>query len=302
MIIDSKQSREKLYKLLGDLPKRHHPISTHLVSTEERKHYILEKLVIDMNGLETVPAYLTRPKSATGPIPFILYNHAHGGNYDLGKTSLLEGQHNLLKPPYAEVFSLLGFGSICIDTWAFGERKGRTEESIFKDMLWNGKVMWGMMVYDSIRTLDYLESRNDVDINRIATLGISMGSNMAWWVAALDTRIKVCIDMCCLTEFNIFSQKGLLNHGIYYFVPSLLKHFTTSQINSLIAPRPHLGLAGNYDELTPPEGLDIIDTEVKKTYKSMNAPDAWKLLRYNVGHYETAEMRREVISFLKKWL
>ena len=74
--IKTKQSREKLYKLLGDLPKRHHPISTHLVSTEERTHYILEKLAIDMNGLETVPAYLTRPKSATGPIPFILYNHA----------------------------------------------------------------------------------------------------------------------------------------------------------------------------------------------------------------------------------
>ena len=64
----------------------------------------------------------------------------------------------------------------------------------------------------------------------------------------------------------------------------------------------HLGLAGNYDELTPPEGLDIINTEVKKTYKAMNAADAWKLLRYDVGHYETAEMRTEVISFLKKWL
>ena len=125
---------------------------------------------------------------------------------------------------------------------------------------------------------------------------------MAWWVAALDTRIKVCIDMCCLTEFHTFAQKGVLNHGIFYFVPSLLKHFTTSQINSLIAPRPHLGLAGNYDELTPPEGLDIIDTELKKTYKAMNAADAWKLLRYDVGHYEIPEMRREVISFLEKWL
>ena len=30
----------------------------------------------------------------------------------------------------------------------------------------------------------------------------------------------------------------------YYFVPSLLKKFTTAQINALIAPRAHLGLAG----------------------------------------------------------
>ena len=56
-------------------------------------------------------------------------------------------------------------------------------------MLWHGQVMWGMMVYDSIRAVDYLVSRDDVDPGRIATMGISMGSTMAWWAAALDTRI-----------------------------------------------------------------------------------------------------------------
>ena len=25
---------------------------------------------------------------------------------------------------------------------------------------------------------------------------------MAWWLAALDTRIKVCVDLCCLTDFD----------------------------------------------------------------------------------------------------
>ena len=38
---------------------------------------------------------------------------------------------------------------------------------------------------------------------------------------------------------------GLDGHGIYYFVPSLVKHFSTARINVLIAPRPHLRLAGN---------------------------------------------------------
>ena len=70
----------------------------------------------------------------------------------------------------------------------------------------------------------------------------------------------------------------------------------------MIAPRPHLGLAGNYDKLTPPEGLDLINDEVTKAYSSEGALNAWKLLRYNIGHFETAEMRSEVISFFKKWL
>ncbi len=49
-----------------------------------------------------------------------------------------------------------GYAALCIDTWAFGERRGRTESEIFKQMLWTGRVMWGMMVYDSLRAVDYL--------------------------------------------------------------------------------------------------------------------------------------------------
>ena len=37
---------------------------------------------------------------------------------------------------------------------------------------------------------------------------------------------------------------GLDGHGIYYYVPALLKHFTSADINALIAPRAHLAIAG----------------------------------------------------------
>ena len=138
----------------------------------------------------------------------------------------------------------MGYGALCIDTWAFGERRGLTEHSIFKRMLWYGQVMWGMMVYDSIRAVDYLLSRDDVDPERIATMGISMGSTMAWWTAALDTRIKVCIDICCLTDFHAIVARGLDSHGVYYFVPSLLKHFTTARSTGSSRRGPTWGLPG----------------------------------------------------------
>ena len=187
--------------------------------------------------------------------------------------------------------------------WNFGERRGRTESELFKEMLWKGQVLWGMMVYDSLMALDYLASRPDADAQRIATIGLSMGSTMAWWVAALDTRIKVCVDICCLTDYHsLIKARGLDGHGIYYYVPGLLNHFTASRINALIAPRPHLSLAGNYDPLTPPCGLEIIDSELKKVYKSYGKSSAWRLLRFETGHFETAVMRREIITFLKKWL
>jgi acetyl esterase/lipase len=170
-------------------------------------------------------------------------------------------------------------------------------------MLWQGQVLWGMMVYDSLRALDVLVERPDVDPERIATLGISMGSTMAWWLAALDERVKVTVDICCLTDFHtLLAKKALRLHGVYYYVPSLLEHFTTAQINSLIAPRAHLGLAGLKDELTPVEGLDIIDRALQRVYTAAGHPERWKLLRYDVGHQETAEGRQEILAFLQQFL
>lgn len=300
---DPQKRREELFHLLGDLPPRNRKIELRTVSTAAKPGYVLEKLILDLNGIEPVPAYFVRPKNASGRIPAVLYNHWHGGMYHLGKDQLLWENPDSHLPCYAEVLTGLGYCALCIDHWAFGERSTHTEENLFKEMLWKGQVLWGMMVYDSLRALDHLVTRAEADPGRVATLGMSMGSTMAWWLAALDERVKVCVDLCCLTDFQaLLETQGLEGHGIYYYVPSLLKHFTTSQINALIAPRPHLSLAGNRDPLTPPSGLDRIHRELKVAYTCLGAPDHWKLLRYDVGHEETPEMRSEIIAFLKKFL
>jgi dienelactone hydrolase len=302
-VTDQTTRRDELLGLLGDLPDRSDPIGATTISMEEHGSYVLEKLVLDLNGLEPVPAYFTRPIGATGRLPLVIYHHAHGGNYVLGKDELLAGREALQKPPYAEELARAGYAAICIDAWLFCERRGRTESELFKQMLWEGRVLWGMMVYDALRTVDYVVSRPDVDPLRIATLGLSLGSTTAWWLAALDERVKVCVDLCCLTDFQaLIESRGLDGHGIYYYVPRLLKHFTTAEINSLIAPRPHLALAGNYDRLTPPAGLDRIDAALKAEYSRRGAANAWRLLRYDIGHIETAAFRSQVTAFLREWL
>jgi hypothetical protein len=291
--------RQELYALLGKLPPRDRKVGAQLLSTEDRGGYTLEKLVLDLNGEEPVPAYFARPKGKSGPLPTVLFNHSHGGGYQIGKTEFIEGREYLGKPPYAEFLTSLGFNALCFDAWIFGERSGRNELDFCKEKIWQGRVVWGMMVYDALKAVDYLHTRADVDAARLATVGMSMGSSTAQWVGALDPRLEVVVDICCLTDWHTLMETGgLKGHGIYYYVPDLLNHFTTAQMNALIAPRAHLSLAGNLDQLTPVAGLEKVDRELKDVYAAAGRPQNWKLLRYDVAHQEIPAMRGEI----RQWL
>lgn len=297
------ERRAELYGLLGDLPGRQRPVGGVKTGEATRDGYVLETWQLDLNGIEAVPAFLARPAGLSGPRPAVVFNHSHGGGYKIGKNEFVDGRSYLQPVPYANALTDRGYVAVAIDHWVFGERSHTTEGDMFKAMLWQGQVLWGMMVYDSLRAVDWLVSRPDVDATRLATLGISMGSTMAWWLAALDERVKVTVDICCLTDFHtLLAKKDLSAHGVYYYVPRLLQHFTTAQINALIAPRAHLALAGLKDKLTPVEGLDIIERELQRVYADAGHPERWALKRYDVGHMETAEGRDEVLRFLETHL
>ena len=299
----TRQRSDELYGLLGKLPPRDRKVTAQLVSTEDRGLYTLEKLVLDLNGIEAAPAYFAKPKGESGRRPTVLFNHSHGGGYSIGKNEFIGGREYMTTPPYADFLTSLGYNALCFDTWMFGERATRTELDTFKDMLWHGRVVWGMMVFDSLKAVDYLVARSDVDAQRLATVGMSMGSSTAQWVGALDPRLKVIVDICCLTDWHtLVDVNGLKHHGIYYYVPDLLNHFTTAQMNALIAPRAHLSLAGNQDALTPRAGLDKVDRELKEIYASAGRSQNWKLSRYDVGHQETTAMRQEVRDWFRSKL
>jgi dienelactone hydrolase len=302
MIDEKSKQRNQLHELLGDMPGMQGPVEARALSTTEHESYYIERLELDLNGIEAVPAYFIRPKKSEGkPFPVILFNHSHGGIYEVGKDELLRDKGYLQLPNYAEFLTSLGYAVLSFDAWGFGERFTRSESEIFKQMLWNGQVMWGMMVYDSMRAIDYLVAREDVDSERIGTLGISMGGTMAWWLAALDVRIGFCVDLCSLADYDALIEARKLDlHGIYYYVPSLLKYFTVGQINGLISPRPHLTMAGEWDPLVPFAGLEKINRETEKAYAADAATDAWRLFVDNSGHEETPLMRAEIEAFLLK--
>jgi hypothetical protein len=298
--------RAELWSLLGDLPPRDRPISAQLVSREAGEGYTLEHLTLDLNGLEPVPAVLLVPDKRREKAPGLIYLHAHGGTYELGKEELVRGRKVL--PAYAPVCAEQGIVTLAIDSWCFSGRKHKAdgregEHDAFKEMLWRGRVLWGMMMYDEVRALDYLAGRPEVDSARIGAFGLSMGSTKAWWLAALDPRVRLCIDLCCLTDFEeLIKIDNLRGHGLYYYVPRLLKHFQTADINELIVPRPHLSLNGRNDRLTPPEGVERVRDHVMPLYRQYGHEEDCKIELFDCGHEETPEMRRLVLEWFERYL
>lgn len=297
--------RRQLWALLGDLPERRPPTAK-LLRTEKRPSYTLEHLQLDLNGIEPVPAYLLVPEKRRQPAPGLLYIHAHGGTYGLGKEELLLGRKVL--PAYAPVCAAEGLVTLAIDSWCFSERKheddGRTGEwDTFKLMLWKGQVLWGMMLFDEFQAVTYLAGRPEVDAGRIGAFGLSMGSTKAWWLAALDPRVRLCIDLCCLTDYEeLIKAHYLRGHGIYYYVPGLLKHFQAPEINELIVPRPRLSLNGRKDPLTPPAGVERIRDHLLPLYARYGHKQDCRIELFDCGHEETPVMRQLVRQWLHDYL
>jgi hypothetical protein len=224
----------------------------------------------------------------------------------LGSEELLKGLDIL--PAYAPVCVQKGLVTLAIDSWCFGGRKheenGRIgEEDTFKLMLWKGQVLWGMMMFDEFRALDYLASRPEVDPRRLAVFGLSMGSTKAWWLAALDPRVRLCVDLCCLTDAEeLINTHYLRGHGIYYYVPKLLRHFRSQQINELIVPRARLSLNGRNDPLTPAAGVERIRDHLLPLYRRYGREEDCRIELFDCGHQETPEMRKLVLEWMDRRL
>jgi len=301
--------RETLVKVMGELPTRPKVTTVKTLSRENKGGYTLEKFEFNNEAGAIVPGYFLTPNNGKSKHPAIYYCHWHGGNYDLGKQELFTTHHTPQVP--AEVLTALGYAVIAIDAYCFGERSGKgpggpeekgspEELTTSKYELWMGRSLWGMMVRDDLMALEYLFSRPEIDSKKVAVTGISMGATRSWWLMALDDRIKTGVAVGCLTRYQeLISEQKLKYHGIYYYVPGLLKHFDTEAIISLIAPRPVLFMTGDEDSGSPVAGIRKIEKDVQSVYKLHGAEDNFQSIVYpHTGHVYTPDMWNKMIAWM----
>ena len=233
---------------LGDLPPRPSPPRVRIISRELRPGYTLEKVSLG-NGVDgEVTALMLVPEGRKGPVPAILWLHSSTPD----KTQVIIPGTNGGTESLGETFVRAGYAVLSPDSYWHGDRAGTgpsgtaesgraEEEDLFKLNLWLGRTLWGMFVRDDQVALDYLCSRPEVDASRIGATGMSMGSTRAWWLAAVDERVAAVVAVACLTRYqNLIAHGELRQHGVYYFVNGLLRHFDSEGVLALIAPRPFL--------------------------------------------------------------
>jgi dienelactone hydrolase len=290
----SARRREDLWRLLGPRPWRDGGVAGERLGVRAG----VEHWRLHLNREQAVPALLLRPHVAP-PRGVVLYCHAHGNRFEVGKDELLAGRPALQSPPYGELLPARGWAVLAIDHCGFGERQEPTERALVKRLLWHGQTLWGWRLHDTLAALDWLRTQPGFATLPVTTLGLSMGSTMALWAAALDERIAGCIELCCAAEYDaLLDSGGFDGHGDYFFVPGLLREFTLAEIAALIAPRPHLSLAGRADPLTPPAGLISLDLALREAYAALGAASAWQQIVEDGGHAETPTMRSQALAWL----
>jgi lysophospholipase L1-like esterase/dienelactone hydrolase len=303
--------RAKVLASLGDLPPRPAKPKAHLVSAEIHPGFRLERLRID-NGVDGVmSAMLLIPDGAKAPAPTVLWLHSSSFDHQ----QLLQPNSNGGAEPLGVTLVKRGYVVFAPDAAWYGDRVGQgpagpreltreQQDSLHKYHLWFGRTLWGMFVRDDQVALDYLCTRPEVDVKKIGATGMSMGSTRSWWLAAVDDRVSCVVGVACLTRYeNLLKHGQLRQHGTYYFVNGLLKHFDTEAVVALIAPRPVLFLTGNLDAGSPADGIGVIEQRAGGVYKAVGADEKFRSIRYpDVGHTYTPEMRKEMIAWFDRWL
>ncbi len=333
-------ARRRLFDLLLYSPARV-TADVQLVSRRQREGYREERLTFRTTPQFRVPAHLLIPDGPPMPRPGVVLLHDHGGFYLWGREKVVanDNQHPALtrfKQQYyagrsiGEELVRQGYVVIAIDMFYWGERRlilpasslalrersaalseqqvnqfngwaSQNEQLMARSLLTAGVTWPGIALWDDIRTLDYLASRPEVDANRLACLGLSVGGYRSFMLAALDPRIKAAVDVCWMTAFAGQIEKHVANTmGESFLIPGMYRYFDLPDLAAAIAPRALMTIMGSRDGLFPASGIKTSFQKIGQCYEKANASHKQLCRLFDAPHEFNLDMQGEVWEWLRK--
>ncbi len=296
------QYREELFEMLGLSPR---PAKTDLKATitgrVEHAEFTVENLHFQSLPGLYVTANLYVPKNLTGRAPAILYACGHAEVKD-GKASLGNKtgyQH------HGAWFARHGYVCLMIDTIQLGELPGVHHGTRrFGQFWWNsrGYTPAGVEAWNGLRALDYLQSRPEVDPDKIGMTGRSGGGAYTWYTAALDDRIKVAVPVAGITDLHNHVVDGVVKgHCDCMFMVNTYR-WDYAKLAALLAPRPLLLANSDKDTIFPLDGVLRVHGELARLYALHQASDRLGLLITEGPHKDTQDLQVPAFRWFNRWL
>ncbi len=276
----------KLHELLGEYPEPV-PLDAEVEYSVEEGDLIRERVVFNSERFMSVPAIVLRPKTmkADGANPAILCSHGHGPfgkDAVAGIKSSPAHAENIrqLNYNYGEQLARAGYLTISPDLRVFGERRDGSDPFPGRDPcnvnFIKGAILglWTLTlnIWDMKRCIDYLETRPEVDPQRIGMIGLSQGGTMTTFTAAVEPRIKAADISGYINSWKGFGI-ARANFCGSQIVPFIYRYFDTADIAGLIAPRPLLLEMGIYDNCFHIKDLLAGYADVQRIYKAAGAEE-----------------------------
>ncbi len=302
---------EALVQQLGGFPARKCPLKAEVTERKEFPTYIRETVLFDSREEMTVWAYFLTPRNYQGPGPCVICIPGHGAGVDEIVGIRPDGTVRDNRDGYQHDFALQcvdhGMTALAVEPIGFGHRrdeaarkKGPGSSSCMPAAgaaLLLGQCMIGWRLWDIIRSVDYLETRREVDSKRIGLMGISGGGMMTLFGAALEPRIKACLVSGYYNYFRdcIFS----IAHCIDNYVPGLLSLAEMPDVAGLIAPRAMFVESGTRDPIFPVEATRGAFERAREIWKVFGAEERLGLEIFEGEHSFSG---RDGFPFLKRHL
>lgn len=288
----------------SDLP----PLNVEIRDSLKEKHYTRYAIRFMAASDEMVPAYLYIPFRSDNrqKLPAMLALHGTG---DGGK-ELVDGQSPLANRALAKELAARGYIVIAPDYPSMGELKNYDFES---DRYESGTMK---AIFNHMRCVDLLQSRSDVDPDRIGVIGHSLGGHNAMFLGAFDTRLKVVVSSCgwTLLDYYNIGEEGSKKYGGRLgpwaqdrYMPLLREKyeldgdkfpFDFDGVISAIAPRAFFSNSPLKDSNFDVEGVREGIALAGKVYRLFNAEHNLRVHYPDAGHDFPTEVRLKAYQFI----
>ena len=298
------------------------PLAPEVTPLSRAGRFRREHFAFSSEAHERVPGIALKSASTAGRRPVVIVLHGTGDSKD-GMIPLLE------------MLADRGFLAVAIDGRYHGERAARLDDYpnaiLAAYRTGTGHPLLYDTVWDTMRLVDYLQTRPDVDPVRIGLLGISKGGIETYLTAAADPRISVAVPVIAAQSFRWALDHDAWQARVDTFqtavdgaardaglqrpntslvrtfydrvVPGIYTEFDGPAMLPLIAPRPLLVINGDSDARTPLAGVQECATAAKNAYNALHVPEKFQLLiQPDTGHEFTPRAQQVALAWLAQWL